>query len=160
MLNIIEENLTKTDECDCFKLTSGLFHYFIQTARNQGYLMKAGLVFYPESNLEYGIKLLNEASKSKNSLISTEANYFLARIYHENDFKIDSSLFHYKILTKDYPNNLIYLYYELNAMIKAKFPKETLLKKKQKAIQLANKNPQLILNQSSYFKNLFNELKF
>ena len=45
-------------------------------------------------------------------------------------------------------------------MIKAKLPKQVLLEKKQKAIQLTNKNPQLILNQSSYFKNLFNELKF
>jgi|TARA_B100001093_G_scaffold460313_1_gene474033 hypothetical protein len=160
MLNIIEDNLTKTDECDCFKLTSGLFHYFIQTARNQGNLIKAGLVFYPESNLEYGIRLLNESSKSENSLISSEANYFLARIYHENDLKIDSSLYHYEILTNEYPKNLIYLYYELNAMIKAQFPTKILLEKKQKAIQLINENPQLILNQSSYFKSLFKELKF
>ena len=160
MLSIIEENLTKTDECDCFKLTSGLFHYFIQTARNQGNLMKAGLIFYPESNLEYGIRLLNESSKSENSLISSEANYFLARIYYENELKIDSSLYHYGILTKEYPKNLIYLYYELKAMIKAKLPKQVLIEKKQKAIQLTNENPQLILNQSSYFKNLFNELKF
>ena len=85
-------------------------------------------------------------------MISSEANYFLARIYYENESKIDSSLYHYGILTKEYPKNLIYLYYELKAMIKAKLPKQVLLEKKQKAIQLTNKNPQLILNQSVILK--------
>lgn len=159
-MNVIEETLILTDDCDCFKLTSGLFHYFIQTARNESDFFKVGLVFYPESKLEYGIKLLNQASKSNNSLISSEANYFLARIYNENSQYLDSAIHHYNILTTKYPNNLIYLYYELNAMMNSGFPKEILLKKKEKALDSINKNSQLIMNQSNYFKKLFSELKF
>jgi hypothetical protein len=160
MLNIIEKTLVKTEECDCFKLSSGLFHYFIQTARNESNFYKAGLVFFPESRIEYGIRLLNESSKSENSLIRSESNYFLARIYHENDLQIDSALYHYNILTNEYPNNLIYLYYELNAMLKAKLPKELLKEKRQKAIYSINENSQLVLNQSNYFKKLFQEIEF
>ena len=160
MLNIIEQTLIKVDDCDCFKLTSGLFHYFSEYARNESYFFKAGLLFYPESDSEYGIKLLNEATKSENLIISSEANYFLARIYHDNEQKMDRAIYHYSILTKIYPNNLIYLYYELNAMIKANYSKRVLLQKKQKAMLSINNNSQLILNQSNYFINIFEELEF
>ena len=160
MLNIIEKTLIKVDDCDCFKFTTGLFHYFIEYARNESNFFKAGLLFYPESNSGYGIKLLNEAAKSENLIISAEANYFLARIYHDNEQKINRAIYHYNILTKLYPNNLIYLYYELNAMIKANYSEEVLLEKKQKAMLSINNNSQLVLNQSNYFKNIFEEIKF
>ena len=142
MLNIIEKNLIKVDDCDCFKFTSGLFHYFSEYARNESYFFKAGLLFYPASNSEFGIKLLNEASKSENLIISSEANYFLARIYGDNEQEMDRAIYHYSILTKLYPNNLIYLYYELNAMIKANYSKEILQQKKQDAILSINNNSQ------------------
>ena len=160
MLNIIEKNLIKVDDCDCFKLTSGLFHYFSEYARNESYFFKAGLLFYPASNSEYGIKLLSEASKSENLIISSEANYFLARIYGDNEHEMDRAIYHYSILTKIYPNNLIYLYYELKAMIKANYSNEVLLEKKQKAMLSINNNSQLILNQANYFKKIFEELEF
>jgi len=160
MLDIIEQTLIKVDDCDCFKFTSGLFHYFTEHARDESYLFKAGLLFYPESNSEYGIKLLNEAAKSENLIISSEANYFLARIYDDNKQEMDRAIYHYTILTKIYPNNLIYLYYELKAMIKANYSKEVLLQKKQEAMFSINNNSQLILNQANYFKKIFEELKF
>ena len=74
--------------------------------------------------------------------------------------EMDRAIYHYSILTKIYPNNLIYLYYELKAMIKANYSKEVLLQKKQKAMFSINNNSQLILNQANYFRKIFEELKF
>ena len=45
-------------------------------------------------------------------------------------------------------------------MINSGFPKEILLKTKEKALDSISKNSQLIMNQSNYFKKLFSELKF
>ena len=114
----IEKTLGKEQQCDCYMLTSGLYNYFAQNARDESIIYYAALFFFPESDEQKGINFLKDAATSSNSLISAEAAYFLARIFDEKEETYKDALFYYDILTSRYPNNLIYNYYELKTLIK------------------------------------------
>jgi len=155
----IEKTLGKEQQCDCYKLTSGLYNYFAQTSRDESIMYYAALVFFPESNEQKGIRFLKDAATSSNSLISAEAAYFLARIFDEKEDTFKDALFYYNILTSRYPNNLIYNYYELKTLIKANSSRDVLNKKFQKLQLSLESNDQLTNDQVIYFDQLFKKLQ-
>ena len=155
----IEKTLGKEQQCDCYKLTSGLYNYFAQTSRDESIMYYAALMFFPESNEQNGIRFLKDAAGSSNLLISAEASYFLARIFDEKEETYKDALFYYDILTSRHPNNLIYNYYELKTLIKAKSSTGVLNKKFQKLQLSLESNDQLTKDQVIYFDQLFKKLQ-
>lgn len=155
----IDKTLGNEQQCDCYKLTSGLYNYFAQTFRDKSIMYYAALVFFPESNEQKGIRFLKDAASSSNSLISAEASYFLARIFDEKEETYKEALFYYDILSSRYPNNLIYNYYELKTLIKANSSSDTLNKKFQKLQLSLESNDQLTKDQVIYFDQLFQKLQ-
>ncbi len=110
-VGMVELSFGRENEFDLFKLTSGLYNYFIEFGYEYSVLARAYLIFLPSGDKEKGLNFLKEASKSKDFIIKTEAHYFLMKIYGETEEQPKLALGYAKELVNDYPNNLLFRYY-------------------------------------------------
>jgi len=76
------------------------------------------LIHQPCVDKKYSIEQLKRLTKSKNTIVSTESNYFLMKIFFENDHDFQSAEKHARILVDNYPGNFIFSYYYRNILIK------------------------------------------
>lgn len=86
----------------------GMYHYFVSYGRQSGIFYRLYLVSWPQANAEKGLAYLLESAKSSFTMISTEARYFLGRIYLEYEGKEALALPYFEYLHSHYPQNPIY----------------------------------------------------
>jgi len=112
------EYATKHEDDDKMKFISGMYHYYVETAKEDYPIIYPILLFYPSGNKEKGLRLLRECTQSEDKNISIRSLLQLALIYYkdEKNIKISESYFE-KLLIK-YPNNLIWQIEYLNALKK------------------------------------------
>lgn len=102
---------------EAFYLTSGLYNYFISRARSHYPYLYPYLIFLPKSNLEKGFQYLIKCTMLHNIVLKTEANYFLMKIYSEEEKEYQKAKPYAEWLTKTYPKNVLYNYLYLNILI-------------------------------------------
>jgi len=85
-----------------------LYHCLASYARDAGFLYSTFLAAWPESNKKLGMQLLEKQCSNKAVIISTEARYFLGKIYLELEDDPKVAMTYFKILKEQYPKNKVY----------------------------------------------------
>ncbi len=91
-----------------YQLMSGLYKYSIAYALEKYPIIYPSLLFMPKGDKKAGIELLESCCKSDNLMISTEAKYFLTKIYLETEKNTPKAKINCEQLLKQFPNNLLY----------------------------------------------------
>ncbi len=94
-----------------FYLTSGLYYYFSAYATEK---LPFVTVFSGDKTLEdmkTGIAYLKIAAGADNRMISTEARYFLMKIFFELQKNPQEAARYCQMLISEFPDNLLYRYY-------------------------------------------------
>ncbi len=112
-VNYIDVSHQKTEYYKGFYLTSGLYLYIIDVATLRYPLFRLYNLLYLAGDKETGIEYLQKASATGYFIWSTEADYFLMRIFGGTENEPYKSFVHSKALTEKYPDNIIYRYYHL-----------------------------------------------
>lgn len=120
-VDFLKLSFGKEKEDDLFKLTTGLYNYFIQYAYDTSVLARAYLIFLPGGDRAKGIAYLKEAVKSNDFIVSTEARYFLMKIYGETEDKPAIAASYAEELITAYPDNLLFRYYLHKMLLKSNY---------------------------------------
>lgn len=155
-ISYVEQSRGKESQYEGFYLTSGLYNYMtIQAARRYPFL-KIYSLFYPEGNRELGLQQLNSITESDNMVWSTEANYFLMRMYLDMEQDASKALLYAARLTREYPSNLIFQYYHYQ-VLKALNDKESVDNKREEIRARALGNHSITDTHRHYFYGLVSE---
>ena len=137
---------------DAFYLTSGLYHYFISRAHSHYPFLYPYLIFLPPSNLEKGFQYLVKCTALNNVVLQTEANYFLMKIYYEEEKEYKKAIPYAEWLSKTYPKNILYNYMYLKILLNLN-EKNAVEKQFQKLIIQTAQNDELTENQKKHYIN-------
>lgn len=151
-LKYINKSIGKEGDFVYFYLTSGLYNYYKVNSVEEYPLLVPYLTLYPDGNIQKGIEYLKIASNTNDVVLSTEANYFLMKIYLDKKNYIEAEKYSNKLITK-YPSNLLFLYYNFVLLLK----QDSLYKAKvlMARIKIAGKNnSQLTELQRKYFYDM------
>jgi len=144
---------TKHETHPKLKLISGMYNYYIETAKEDYPVTYPVLIFFPSGNKTKGLRLLSESSKITNHFIKTRASLFLANIYKADEKDFKKSEFYFLKLLNKYPNNVhwrkeyIFTLRKYNKLEEAKKQKNFLLK-------TIKDNPELNKEQKEFLKSL------
>jgi tetratricopeptide (TPR) repeat protein len=139
-----------------FKLTSGLYYYFMEYSIKKYPFMFPYLMFFPKGNKEKGLELITYCSSSKNAVIWTEANYFLMKINLYTEKKFTEAEKFAKRLINKYPNNLVYNFEYFNILLELK-QNDRVSAQFDNINQISTNNDQLNNIQKQHFINLAKE---
>ncbi|MBN4052059.1 hypothetical protein JYT53_01005, partial [Cytophagaceae bacterium AH-315-L13] len=90
-----------------FNLTSGLYNFYMAHTVSIMPYLKPFMVLFPNGDIELGIQQLNEARKLS-SYYSTEASYFLMKIYADYRTDLTKAVFYAEELASNYPTNMFF----------------------------------------------------
>jgi len=116
-ISTMKKTFGKESEFEPFKLTTGIYNFSIQQVRSKHPYLFPYTVFLPAGDKKRGIEMLNTIAFSNDNLLSTEANYFLMKIYLEEDVNYKESLKYGWKLVSDYKPNLLYRYYYFKSLL-------------------------------------------
>lgn len=104
------------DSFSDFKFSSGVYNYYREFYPKTHPIYKPVAYFFPKGDAKKGIKLLENNSKH-GTFLHKESLSFLVYIsmYFEQDYKM--TLKYSKKLTKDNPNNLLFLSYHIQTLL-------------------------------------------
>jgi len=89
-------------------LELGLYLYFADYIENEYFITKPLFLSLPRGDKSTGLRYLEDCSVSGNEMISTEANYFLLKIYMNVEKEYNIASLRAEILTREHPENLVY----------------------------------------------------
>lgn len=133
------------------KLISGMYNYYIETAKVDYPVAYPLLLFYPPGDKQKGLRLLKECAKEKDKRIKVRSLLFLARIYCRDEKVFSKSAYYYKKLLNMYPGNLIWrseyikCLHKYNYVENAKEQKEILKEKVNESEHLTNEQKDFFL---------------
>jgi hypothetical protein len=116
-LKYINKSIGKEEDFVYFYLTSGLYNYYKVNSTEEYPLLVPYLTLYPDGNIKKGIEYLKVASNTNDVVLSTEANYFLMKIYLDKKNYSEAEKYCTKLITK-YPSNLLFMYYNFIIQLK------------------------------------------
>ncbi len=155
-IDYVKQSFGKEKEYEWFYLTSGLYNYYIIATRKNYPFLIPYLIFLPDGNSETGIEFLKKANASENFLLKTEAEYFLLKLYLEEEKNYGEARKFSTFLLNKFPENLLYRYYHFKTFLMQKNISEA-----SKELGLmkyyAEKNSQLSQNQKTHFLNIAKE---
>lgn len=155
-IEFVKKSFGKESEYEWFLLTSGLYNYYIEAVKKNYPFLRPYLIFLPEGNVTAGISFLKRAGNSENVLLSTEATYFLIKIYLEEEKKYSLARIYSAQLIKKFPANLLYRYYQFKSYLEEKNIEDA-TKELGLLMYHAEKNPQLTETQKSHFQIIARE---
>lgn len=106
----IDYILENQEKNSYFKLSSGLYYYYMYLAEKDYPLLYPLLYFYPRGDSQKGLKYLSQCANDQNVFISTESKYYLARIYCRDEKNFVMSSKYFLELLKKYPENIFWQY--------------------------------------------------
>ncbi len=144
---------TKHETHPKLKLTSGMYNYYVETAKEDYPIAYPVLIFFPSGNKAKGLKLLKESSKVTDLFIKTRANLFLANIYKADEKDFEKSKFYLLKNLNKFPKNIHWRKEYILTLRKYNKNEEA---KKQKIILLntIKNNPYLYSDQITFIKAL------
>jgi hypothetical protein len=138
-----------------FFLTTGLYNYYRANAGDSYPLLIPYLKLYPSGNKENGISFLEKASESNNRYLNTEANYFLMKIYLDEN-KHSLSYRYSEVLCPRFPGNGLFMYYKYLCLLKSGRKNDAWVFMKS-MINSLSQNPELSPKQIQHFKGIMME---
>ncbi len=93
---------------DKMKFISGMYNYYVETAKDDYPVIYPLLLFYPSGDKEKGLKLLKECTHSGDKNISIRSLLQLALIYYRDEKNIIVAEKYFNALLKIYPDNLVW----------------------------------------------------
>ncbi len=112
----ISDSFGREEEYEPYYLTSGLYYYFMQKAHEEYPLIRPYLFFFPDGDIEKGMRFLLRCTESEDIFLREEATYFLMRISFDLDKDPRGSLKYVNTLLTRHPNNLIFRLFEIKAL--------------------------------------------
>jgi len=103
---------------------------------------------------KYSIYQLKRLTRSKNIIVSTESNYFLMKIFFDNEHDFQSAEKYARTLAIYYPGNFIFSYYYVRILIENQNIYQAQVEKK-RTLEYATNNCKLSETQKKYCKSLF-----
>jgi tetratricopeptide (TPR) repeat protein len=134
----IEKSLGNESMMTGLYLTSGLYNYVADYGVTKYPFFRVYTWLYPKGCMTTGIQQLKTAAESDDNVISTEAHYFLMKIYLELENNYNMAQQHSKWLINRHPDNLIYLYHHYEIIAKLEQRTKAELIKKDFFIRLGN----------------------
>lgn len=93
------------------KLVLGFYNYSVGRLKSKYPIFYPYFLLLPSSDIELGKKWIIQSLKSKSVVVHTEALYFLMKISLELDNDYEYALLFSNQLIKEYPKNLLFLFY-------------------------------------------------
>lgn len=90
------------------KFISGMYNYYVETAKEDYPVIYPILLFYPSGNKEKGLKLMKECTQSKDKNTRARSLLQLAEIYYRDEKNIKTAEIYFEKLLKLYPDNLVW----------------------------------------------------
>lgn len=122
-LDILKSTFGAEKETPKFYLTSGLYNFYVEHARNSMAYLSPFMSLFPDGNIETGIAYLKRA-QFLDGYCGTEANYYLMKIYSEYTPNYTKALVYAHQLAAQYPNNLFFQYSLIELYIILGYEKE------------------------------------
>lgn len=101
----------EVDDYPPYALIDGLYFYLYDYARDKYFLLRPFLAFYKKGDADRGLKYLKKAAKCPHQVISTEASYFLMKIYFDLEENPVKALPYATKLYNEFPGNFIFNFY-------------------------------------------------
>lgn len=108
---LINSGRKDIDSYEPFKLTQGLFDYFMAEAGERFGIFNPISLLGINADKERGLMYLRQISNSKDEILRTESRYFLMKIYSELESNFQFSCMYGEMLTSDYPTNLLFSFH-------------------------------------------------
>ena len=138
------------------KLIVGLYNYYYGHVYDDYYLLRPFLMGYPEGNKELGLQMIKECVGGQWDFNSTEAHYFLVKIFLESENNPELAMRYSSSLIKQYPTNLIYAFQHYQGLYFAE-DLEGFESFKIKTLKNLVTHKSLTIFQKEHFRALFNE---
>ncbi len=152
---LLKESAHQPDGYEPFLLTKGLYNYFIAEAGNRFWIFNPVGILGLKVDKALGIEYLTTLSNSGDEILSTEAAYFLMKIYLEVENNASGASRYSARLSGKYPTNLIFQYYNsLNGNTKSRVSPEIAMKYN----LLLKQATQLSSAQRRHFEQLINDV--
>lgn len=152
----LKKSFGKEPAYEPFYLTSGLYKYMIFNTNENHPLLRPYTMFLPDGSKVEGLSMLEKTAKSKDPVLSTEANYFLFKIYFEQEKNGPKARMHISWLTDSYPTNLLYQYFYFSYLLKYGSIQE--IKDKMTTVKvMCGANKEITEQQRSYFIGLMDK---
>lgn len=104
----IEVALGKEESYPPFYLSSGMYNYMSEYARDKFPFLSLYTLLYPRGDMALGLEQLEMAARSGHFIWRTEARYLLMKIFLELEQKPREALPLVRELLEQYPDNLIF----------------------------------------------------
>lgn len=105
---LLRSGRREVEQYEPFKLTQGLFDYFMAEAGSRFGIFNPLSLFGIDANKERGLNYLRQCSQSKDEILRTESRYFLMKIYSELEQQAGTSCQYGMLLAKAHPGNLVF----------------------------------------------------
>ncbi len=134
------------------KLISGMYNYYIETAKEDYPIVYPLLLFYPSGDKQKGLRLLKECTKEKDKRVSVRSLLYLARIYYKDEKDLTGSVYYFNRLLNLYPGNLIWRFEYIQSLNKfnkiedAEKQKEIISNNVNNSIHITNEQKVFFLN--------------
>ena len=117
-LTFIEKCIDAPVRDEKLNLVLGMYYYFIDYVEDKYFMLNALFLAFPKGDKNKGLKYLEVCSVSHDDMIRTEANYFLLKIYATTEKDYLKALSYSQVLTREYPNNLVYCLEQFKLLLK------------------------------------------
>ena len=153
----VSEKTRESLNNEYFILVRNLVNYL------NGYIMNKYPFYYrlliraPNFDKNISIDNLIRLTSSENNIVNTESNYFLMKIFFDNEHDFTQAEIYAKTLVANYPANFIFSYYFTSILINNNSFNLAQIEKERTLNSIAN-NYYLSENQKNYCKMLFQNL--
>ncbi|MDX9941204.1 MAG: hypothetical protein RBS53_03195 [Bacteroidales bacterium] len=104
----IEATLGKEQAYLPFFLSSGMYNYMLEYARQKYSFLALYTLLYPPGDMKLGLEQLHIAARSDHFIWRTEARYLLMKIYQDLEQQPEKALPLVRALLEEHPSNLIF----------------------------------------------------
>ena len=110
--NLLKEAVNQPDSYEPFLLTKGLYNYFMAEAGSRFWILNPMSILGIDVSKQRGLEYLTQLSHSSDEILSTEASYFLMKIFLELEHNQPAARQFSGKLSAAYPANLVFRYYD------------------------------------------------
>ncbi len=147
------EYATEHEEHLKMKLVSGMYNFYIETAKEDYPAAYPILLFFPEGDKAKGLRMLKECTKVKDKTVQIRSLLYLANIYRRDEKNFDKSNYWFQQLLNKYPLNVFWLSDYILMLREYENHKDAEIQKA-RLIQIIHESNQLTEAQKQFLKNL------
>lgn len=104
----IEATLGKEETYPPLYLSSGMYNFMLEYARQKYSFLALYTLLYPRGDMEKGLEQLHTAARNDHFIWRTEASYLLMKIYQDLEQQPEKALPLVRALLEEHPSNLIF----------------------------------------------------